>query len=219
MFSRKKNKDQTPAIPQESTKPTPKKSGGIPSIISSDLHIIGNVVNGGTVDIDGIIEGNVKCQTATVRKHGHIKGDVIAESVHVYGKIQGLIKARSVHFFKGCRAEGVIMHESITIEDGAFVDGRFKRTENLDLDENEGASTPIDTAPAETKKLFGTEAESSFDDSQFKSPSFASDESDSETKTDENVKTEESEQPTGKKGKKKKQESAMDNLRLISDVS
>lgn len=131
MFSRKKK-------PEEKSK----KNCGIPSIISSDMHVLGNIVSEGTVDVDGNVEGNVKCRAATIGKNGHVKGDVIAENVHVYGKVQGLIKACHVHFFKGCHVEGVIMHEAIIIEDGAFVDGRFKRTENIQLDEPENFKHP-----------------------------------------------------------------------------
>lgn len=215
MFSRKKNNPPKPNPQPEASRSTARKSGtGIPSIISADLRILGNIVSDGVVDLDGIVEGNVKCHTVTVRKNGHIKGDVIAETVHVYGRIQGLIKARNVQFFKGGRAEGVIMHESITIEDGAFVDGRFKRMENIDIDENEDKRADIATLPAEEpRKLFGPGKD--FDDSAFKTPSFmTSEEEDIGNDTD----------ADGKKGLKKgrkppKQESVMDNLRLISDAN
>jgi cytoskeletal protein CcmA (bactofilin family) len=202
MFSRKKKTPPAKSSAQpETARPTNRKGSGIPSIISSDLRVLGNIVSQGVVDIDGIIEGNVKCHTATIRKNGHIKGDVIAESVQVYGTIQGLIKARSVHFFRGCRAEGVIMHESITIEDGAFVDGRFKRTENLDLEENSAESTA---------KTLGTESPA-FDASGFKAPSFMSNTEEESGNSAEST--------DKKPAKAKKQESALDNLRLISDVS
>lgn len=213
MFSRKKDKSARQATPAEATKAPARKGGsGIPSIISSDLRVLGNIVSEGVVDIDGVVEGNVKCHTATVRKNGHIKGDVIAESVHVYGKIQGLIKARSVHFFKGCRAEGVIMHESITIEDGAFVDGRFKRTEHLDLDDESNGEAPEAAAAASheaPRKLFGTGAPGVFDDSAFKSPMFLTDDED---ETEDALIA-----PKGRRAKKP--ETVMDNLRLISDAN
>lgn len=210
MFSRKKDKGQKATTPQDSAKPAVKKGGsGVPSIISSDLRVLGNIVSDGVVDIDGTVEGNVKCHMATVRKNGHIKGDVVAESVHVYGKIQGLIKARNVHFFKGCRAEGVIMHESITIEDGAFVDGRFKRTEQLDLDDDSHGEATETSKEEEPRKLFGPSASSpAFDDSSFKSPMFMTDDEDGEK---------EEVAPKGKKPKKP--ETVMDNLRLISDAN
>lgn len=220
MFSRNKNKPAKPQPQAEAPKPAPRKSGtGIPSIIAADLKILGNIVSDGVIDLDGIVEGNVKCHTVTLRKNGHIKGDVVAESVHVYGRIQGLIKARNVHFFKGGRAEGVIMHESITIEDGAFVDGRFKRMENIDAEENEDKRVDIATLPAEDepKKLFGP-GSANFDDSEFKSPSFMSDEEDTTAESAEDSKTAKGKKGL-KKGRKPKQESVMDNLRLISDVN
>lgn len=209
MFSRKKNK--APQTPQVADKSAARKGGGgVPSIMSSDMRIVGNIVSDGIVDIDGVVEGNVRSHVATVRKNGHIKGDVIAESVYVYGKIQGLIKARSVHFFKGCRAEGVIMHESITIEDGAFVDGRFKRVEKIDLDDTgdgSGGSIPASEVLGEPKKRTGLrsslEGEAGQGDSS--NSSFVMEEEAAEEK------------PEGKKGKKR--ESALDNLRLISDAS
>jgi cytoskeletal protein CcmA (bactofilin family) len=210
MFLRKKDKTPTKIHPTaEPSKPSSRKSGNIPSIISSDMKILGNIISDGVVDIDGVVEGNVKCHTATVRNNGHIKGDVIAESVQVYGKIQGLIKARNVHFFNGCRAEGVIMHESITIEDGAFVDGRFKRSEKLELDD-EAITT------SEPKKLFAPDTAPQIDDSAFKTPDFLSkDTVEDATEVQELTETKAEKKPA----KAKKQESVLDNLRLLSDAS
>src|SRR5690606_5158548 len=90
---------------------------------------LGNLISDGYIDINGQVEGNVKCLALTVREHGLIKGDVIAEMVTVQGEICGLIKARHVHLANNSRVRGVIMHESLTIEDGAFIDGQCKRTE------------------------------------------------------------------------------------------
>jgi cytoskeletal protein CcmA (bactofilin family) len=61
--------------------------------------------------------------------------------VHIYGQVKGLVKARDVHLYASCKVEGTIMHELLSIEDGAFVDGKFKRTDkaigerNRDADE------------------------------------------------------------------------------------
>lgn len=197
MFS---SKNPKPTDNKTDVKPPVKKAGGIPSIISADMSILGNIISDGVVDIDGHIEGNIKCHNATIRKNGLIKGDIVAESVHVYGRVEGLIKARVVQFFKGCRVEGVIMHESITIEDGAYVDGRFKRTDRLVLDESEEQSAMPDTAE---KAASPAEDEKETDDN---SPRFetldASDDEDDEE--EENV-----------SGKEKFR--VLDNLRLISD--
>ena len=103
---------------------------GIPSVISGDMHILGNLVSEGLIDVDGAIDGNVKGDQVTVRAKGKIKGDIVADIVHVYGEVYGLIRAHSVHLYSSCHVEGVIMHESLTVEDGAFIDGKFKRQAN-----------------------------------------------------------------------------------------
>ena len=109
--------------------------GRIPSVISADMNVLGNIVSEGILDIDGRIEGNVRCHTVSVRPNGRVRGDVTADTVMIHGEVHGLVKARSVLLYATARVNGTIMHESLTIEDGAFVDGKFKRTDKVFLEE------------------------------------------------------------------------------------
>lgn len=128
MFGRKNNKDE---IRHE--RPA-KKVVATPSVISADMNVLGNVISEGVLDIDGKIDGNVRCFSASIRENGKIRGDVMADTVYVHGTVEGLIKAKHVILYASARVIGTIMHESLTIEDGAFVDGKFKRTDKLFLD-------------------------------------------------------------------------------------
>lgn len=124
---------QTKAPKPEKT--TNVRRGYNPSVIAEGMHVLGNIVSDGVLDIDGRIEGNVRGQTVTVRPNGAIRGDVVADTVHVHGTVEGLIKAKNVMLYADARVTGVIMHESLKVEDGAFVDGKFKRTDRLVLDD------------------------------------------------------------------------------------
>lgn len=107
---------------------------GVPSVISTGTHILGNMVSdGGTVDIDGSIEGNVKAEQVTVRGNGKIMGDISANAVHIYGEVRGLIRARSVHLYSSAHITGIIVHQSLTVEDGAFIDAKFKRMSDVSM--------------------------------------------------------------------------------------
>jgi cytoskeletal protein CcmA (bactofilin family) len=75
----------------------------------------------------------VKAEQVTVRPNGKIRGDINAQAVHVYGEVHGLIRAQSVHLYSSCHVEGVIIHHSLSVEDGAFIDGKFKRTQEKTL--------------------------------------------------------------------------------------
>jgi cytoskeletal protein CcmA (bactofilin family) len=126
-----------------------------PTVISADLSILGNLISEGVLDIDGKIEGNVRARYVTLRQNGQIIGDLHADVAQVYGQVKGLVKARDVHLYASCSVEGTIMHEALSIEDGAFVDGKFKRTDKeqaleklpfagFQQDEEEEDNEPID---------------------------------------------------------------------------
>jgi cytoskeletal protein CcmA (bactofilin family) len=143
------------------TAPVPTAGGkkeSTPSIITRDMHMLGNIISDGVVDFDGTLDGNIRCNIFTLRSTGAVKGEIVAGTVYIYGKVKGLIRAKNVHLYTSCNVEGIIMHEAITIEDGAFVDGKFKRTDRVltDAEEEESGATAAtgddDTAP-ETKIL------------------------------------------------------------------
>ncbi len=139
MFSRKKkNKSST------STSSSLGGRSNAPSVISADMNILGNIISDGFVDIDGKIDGNVKCNSVIIRANGSVRGDVEAENTQIYGYVEGLVKAVSVNLYHSAHVSGSIMHESLSIEDGAFVDGKFKRTDRVFIDEAANADALSD---------------------------------------------------------------------------
>lgn len=127
MFGSKKNKEA------KKEKTTRAQRNAAPSIISRDMNILGNLISEGMVDIDGHIEGNVRAHQVTVRKDGVVNGDLQADEVQIYGHVKGLVRAKDVHLYSSARVEGSIMHEILSMEEGAFVDGKFKRTDRVHL--------------------------------------------------------------------------------------
>ena len=130
-------KTTNPASPASVPAKTANKKA-VPTVISSDMHVLGNVVSEGIIDFDGTIDGNVHCFTLVLRHNGKVNGEVHADNVQVYGRVKGLIKAKTVQLHSTCCVEGIIMHEAISIEDGAIIDGKIKRTNKAT-----SASTPM----------------------------------------------------------------------------
>ncbi len=98
-----------------------------PTIISSDVSMLGNIMSNGMVDIDGKIEGNITSQVMYVRENALIKGDITADiEAHIFGVVHGIVKAPKVCLYAKAHVEGVILHETLSIEDGAYVDAQFK---------------------------------------------------------------------------------------------
>lgn len=122
--------NKTAAIDTSANTANAKKS--TPTVISAGTNILGNIVSDVVVDIDGSVEGNVKSEQVNVRANGKIAGDIIANAVHVYGEVNGLVKAHAVHLYSSARVTGVIVHQALTVEDGAFLDAKFKRMDKTD---------------------------------------------------------------------------------------
>ena len=132
MFSKTKDSSSTPE-PLTSTSSEPKRSStaksGVPSIISADLRITGNLKSDGDIQVDGHVEGDIDSATLTVGEGAHVKGHISCESVRVCGTVDGAVKAKSVVMAKTARVIGDIIHDSLAIEAGAFIEGNIKRLE------------------------------------------------------------------------------------------
>jgi len=104
----------------------------VPSIVSNDLTIKGNLVSKGEIQVDGKVDGNINCKALIVGRNGFVSGHILAQTVRIHGSIKGLVKANSVFLASTAKMTGDIDHESLAIEPGAFVDGHCKRMESLD---------------------------------------------------------------------------------------
>lgn len=123
MFSRSSKGSSTP----ESQAPAVLVKPSTPSLISADLHIVGDMQSQGEIQVDGAIDGDIRTHSLLVGKDAHITGEIVADSVIVHGYVTGQIKARSVELAKSAHVIGDILHEDLAIETGAFLEGHCKR--------------------------------------------------------------------------------------------
>lgn len=101
-----------------------------PSIIGEDLTVTGNVLSKGEVQVDGQIQGDVHCSSLIVGEKAQITGGIVAEDVVVRGQVMGSIRGVRVTLQSSSHVEGDIFHQSLAIEQGAFFEGKSRRTED-----------------------------------------------------------------------------------------
>lgn len=107
-----------------------------PSIIGEDLTVNGNVLSKGEVQVDGEIKGDVHCSSLIVGEKAQITGGIVAEDVVVRGRVMGSVRGNRVTLQATSHVEGDVFHKSLAIEQGAFFEGKSRRSED-----------PIATAP------------------------------------------------------------------------
>ena len=123
MFNKQKDK-QTQVIEKEN-RPMRQSGSSVPSIIGSDIRIIGNVSTPGEVQLDGVVEGDLVCGSLTVGEHGLVTGTVKADILHLRGSIEGKLRAKIVHFESTARVKGDVTYETMTMEAGVQVEGKL----------------------------------------------------------------------------------------------
>ncbi len=101
-------------------------AGGVPSIISPDLKIVGNLKSDGEIQIDGAVKGDIKGHMLTVGEQGKIDGSIVADTVRIFGTINGRVQAKTVRIDKSARVTADITHGSLTIEAGAYFEGKVE---------------------------------------------------------------------------------------------
>lgn len=105
----------------------PSASSGSRSVLGSDLKIVGNLISKGDLSIEGEVEGDVSASSVTIGRGAKLSGSVKAERVEVLGDIKGQIDAASVNFAASAHMEGDVLHDSLSMEAGAYINGHCRR--------------------------------------------------------------------------------------------
>jgi len=106
------------------------KAAGVPSIISADMSLSGNITSSGEVQLDGALEGDIRAATLIVGEKAAVKGEIACESVMVRGRVEGSIRAKQVALAATAHIEGDILHSSLSVESGAHFDGNCRHSED-----------------------------------------------------------------------------------------
>jgi cytoskeletal protein CcmA (bactofilin family) len=136
-----------PAEKSDFKAPAATKAKPPASVLSSDLHVEGNIRTTGDVQVEGTVDGDIRAHLLTVGETATIKGEVVADDVVVNGRIVGRVRGLKVRLTSSARVEGDIIHKTIAIESGAHFEGSVQRQDD-----------PLSTAGA--KRITGPESAS-----------------------------------------------------------
>ena len=100
-------------------------SGSTFSVIGSDVTIRGDIEASVDLHVDGTVIGNIACASLVQGEGSRVEGEIKAESARLSGEVKGTIEVRNLVVLKSARIEGDVSYDTLTIEQGASVDGRF----------------------------------------------------------------------------------------------
>ncbi len=100
---------------------------GVASVLGADLSITGDVFSAGPVRLEGHVEGNIRAPHLTVGAGARVSGRIEADTAHIDGTVSGHLEVRDVRLSRTAKVTGDILHQDLSIEFGAHVEGTFKR--------------------------------------------------------------------------------------------
>lgn len=104
--------------------PAPRQSARVASILAADLVFEGSISGEGELLVDGAVKGDIHVSRLVIGEHAHVEGTVRGASVEVRGRVIGNVEGKAIHLLQTAHVEGDITHEQLSIDTGAFFQGR-----------------------------------------------------------------------------------------------
>lgn len=104
---------------------TPDRAAATFSMLAADLAVRGNITAEADLHIDGRIEGDVACAALVQGESSVITGAITARSARLSGTVNGGVDVAELVITRTARIVGDVAYDTLTIEQGARVEGRF----------------------------------------------------------------------------------------------
>ena len=110
--------------PRRAPSPSPARA---PSLLGPDLMFEGSISGEGELHIEGAVRGDIHVARLVIGERAQVEGTVRGGSIEVRGRMLGNIEAKAVKLYESAHVEGDIVHEQLSIDVGAFFQGRCQQ--------------------------------------------------------------------------------------------
>ena len=123
------------------------------SFIGETLQLEGDLRSAGSLDVAGLIKGNVFVTDIVVAETGSVRGSIEATNIEINGHIEGKISADVIIIGRSAVIKGdIFFKNTLKTEEGADIDGYIKRVSNGKLNTEEDIAIEEIVERTETKK-------------------------------------------------------------------
>ena len=85
----------------------------VPSIVSENTKVIGNIISDGIIHVDGYVEGDISCDELIIGIKGNVCGSITANTLQLYGALKGKALVDRLFVAKSAKLIGDAIHFTI----------------------------------------------------------------------------------------------------------
>ena len=123
------------------------------SFVGETLQLEGDLRSAGSLDVAGLIKGNVFVTDIVVAETGSVRGAIEATNIEINGHVEGKISADVIIIGRTAIIKGdIFFKNTLKTEEGADIDGYIKRVSNGKLNSEEDIAIEEIVERTETKK-------------------------------------------------------------------
>jgi len=101
------------------------------SQVGETMQLEGDLRSSGSIDISGLINGNVFVSEIAITETGSVRGMIETGNIEINGHVEGKITADTVIVGKNAVIKGdIFFKNTLKTEEGADIDGYIKRVSN-----------------------------------------------------------------------------------------
>ena len=101
------------------------------SHIGETMQLEGDLRSAGSVDVAGLVNGNIFVSDMTITEAGSVRGSIEATTIEIHGHVEGKISADIIIIGKTAVIKGdIFFKNTLKTEEGADIDGYIKRLNN-----------------------------------------------------------------------------------------
>ena len=99
----------------------------VPTIISADMVVEGNLKTAGDVQVEGQIIGHIEAGRLVVAESGVVIGNVTAANARICGTLNGSVHGGTITLTATAKVTGDLHHDVLAIEAGGMLEGLSRR--------------------------------------------------------------------------------------------
>lgn len=103
-----------------------------PTVIGAGCKVIGDIKSDHTVQIHGIVSGNVSADTVVIGRGGRVDGRVNARDLFLHGTLDGPATVDNANMFSAAQMTGVLSYKTLNITSNTGLECKLSKRKDKD---------------------------------------------------------------------------------------